>query len=186
MATDTLWLSPTDFVTGDTSLTLSYPSVTPSALVRARTPGDLEWIHMGVNVPLYHEIQAVHVCYQVSNRRSFISEVQLVEMQTPDQSVVRHRDRTALKSTTPTTYRSALVRAFRPGAAVSLALGLKFGNVADTITLGAIGLEVISHSVESVIRPEDFGAVGDGEHDDGPFIQAALAASWAAKMPLHL
>jgi len=186
MATDILWLSPTDFVTGDNSLTLSYPSVTPSAVVKARTPGDLKWIHMGVSVPLYHEIQAVNVCYQVSNRRGFISEVQLVEMQTPDQSVVRHRDTTDLRSTSPTTYRSALVRALRPGAAVSLAVGMNFGNAADTITLGAIGLELISHGVESVIRPEDFGAVGDGEHDDGPAIQAALAASWAAKIPLHL
>jgi hypothetical protein len=186
MATDILWLSPTDFVTGDSSLTLSYPSVTPTAVVKARTAGELKWIHMGVNVPLYHEIQAVNVCYRVSNRRSFISEVQLVEMQTPDQSVLRHDDNTALRSTTPASYRSSLVRAFRPGAAVSLALRLNFGNVADTITLGAIGLEVLSHGLESVIRPEDFGAVGDGEQNDGPFIQAALVASWAAKMPLHL
>jgi hypothetical protein len=187
MATDILWLSPTDFVTGEESLTLSYPSVThPAVLVKARTRGDSKWIYLGLRVPLYHDIQAIHVCYQLSNRRSFISEVQLVEMQTPDQSVVRHDDATDLLSTRPASYRSPLVRAFRPGAAVSLALRLNFGNVADTITLGAIGMEVLTHRLESVIRPEDFGALGDGEHDDGPAIQAALVASWAAKIPLHL
>ncbi|MEN3332667.1 MAG: hypothetical protein V7641_2032 [Blastocatellia bacterium] len=187
MATDILWLSPTDFVTGDKSLKISYPSVThPAVLVKAKTPGDLKWIYLGLRVPLYHDIQAIHVCYQLSNRRSFISQVRLVEMQTPDQAVVRHDDATDLLSTTATSYRSPLVRAFRPGAAVSLALRLNFGSVADTITLGAIGMEVLTHRLESVIRPEDFGAVGDGETDDGPAIQAALVASWAAKIPLHL
>jgi hypothetical protein len=187
MSTDILWLSPTDFVSGDKSLRISYPSVThPAVFVNAKTPGDLKWIYLGLRVPLYHDIQAIHVCYQLSNRRSFISQVRLVEMQTPDQAVVRHDDPTDLLSTTARSYRSPLVRAFRPGAAVSLALRLNFGNVADTITLGAIGIEVLSHGHESVVRPEDFGAVGDGTTDDGPAIQAALVASWAAKIPLHL
>ena len=37
-----------------------------------------------------------------------------------------------------------------------------------------------------VIRPEYFGAVGDDVKDDGPALQAALAASWVSHLPLHL
>lgn len=144
MATDILWLSPTDFVTGDKSLRISYPSVThPAVEIKTTTPGDLKWIYLGLRVPPDHDIHSIHVCYQLSNSRSFISQVRLVEMQTPDQAVVRHDDATDLLSTTPTCYRSPVV-AFRPGAAVLLALRLNFEKIADTITLGAIGVEVFS------------------------------------------
>ena len=144
MTTDTHWLSPTDFVSGDKSLKISYPSVTHSAVeIKTRALGDLKWIYLGLRVPPDHDIHAIHVCYQLSNSRSFISQVRLVEMQTPDQTVVRHDDGTNLLSTSPTCYRSPVV-AFRPGAAVLLALRLNFGNAADTITLGAVGVEALS------------------------------------------
>jgi hypothetical protein len=147
MATDILWLSPTDFVTGDESLNINYPSVAPPAVeIKATAPGDLKRIYLGLRVPPGYDIHAIHVCYQLSNSRSFISQIQLVEMQTPDQSVVRHGDSTALLSAAPTCYRSPVV-AFQPSGAVLLALRLNFGNIADAITLGAVGVEVLSSRV---------------------------------------
>lgn len=144
MSTDILWLSPTDFVTGDKSLRISYPSVAhPAVEIKTKTPGDLKWIYLGLRVPLDHDIHSIHVCYQLSNSRSFISQIRLAEMQAPDQAVVRHDDATDLLSTTPICYQSPVVP-FRPGAAIMLALRLNFGNVVDTITLGAIGVEVFS------------------------------------------
>ena len=144
MATEILWLSPTDFVTGDKSLKISYPSVThPAVEIRTKASGDLKWLYLGLRVPPHHDIHAIHVCYQLSNSRSFISQVRLAEMQTPDQAVVRHDDGTDLLSTTPTCYRSQIIGGYRPGGAALLQLRLNFGNIADAITLGAIGVEVI-------------------------------------------
>lgn len=144
MTTEILWLSPTDFVTGDDSLRINYPSVThPAVEIKATAPGDLKWVSLGLKIPPFHEINAIHVCYQLSNSRSFISQVRLAEMRTPDQALVRHDDGTDLLSTAPACYRSQLVTSYRPGGAVLLELRLNFGNVADTITLGAIGVELL-------------------------------------------
>ena len=150
--TNTQWLSPTDFVTGDESLRIAYPSVThPAVEVKATTAGDLKWISLGLKIAPFREIIAVHVCYQLSNSRSFISQIRLAEMQTPDHAVVHHDDGTELISTQPTCYRSPLSTAYRPDGAVLLELRLNFQvdpqtqKVVDTITLGAVGLEVRSY-----------------------------------------
>jgi len=180
MTTNILWLSPTDFVSGDKSLKISCPAVTPPAVeIKATDRGNPKWLYLGLRVPPDHEIHAMHVCYQLSNRRSFISQVQLVEMQTPDQTVVRHDDGTDLLSTTPTCYRSP-VTPFRPGGAFLLALRLNFGHVADTITLVAIGVEVLSVGVAPTRNGEvnvlDFGADPTGVADSACAFMAAIAS----------
>jgi hypothetical protein len=175
----TVWMSPTNFVSGDKSLKISYPSVThPAVEIKTSTRGDLKWIYLGLRVPSDHEVHAIQVCYQLSNSRSFISQVRLVEMQTPDQSIVRHDDGTNLQSTTPTCYRSPVV-AFRPGAAVLLALRLNFRNVADTITLGGIGMEVFSAGVISA-NYIDALAYGLATTNTGAQNNAAMASAIAA------
>lgn len=148
MATDTHWLNPVDFVTGDRSLKINSPSVAhPGVEIKAKTPGDSKWIFLGLTIPPNQDIQALQVCYQLSNPRSFISQIRLIEMRTPDQAIVHHDDTTDLLSITPTCYRSPVV-AFRPAASVMLALRLNFTNVTDTIKLSSIGMEVLS-----LVRP---------------------------------
>lgn len=93
MPTQTLWLSPIDFVTGDSTLKLSFPSVKhPAVEVKSKKPGDLKWVYMGLRLPPCSAIKAVRICYQLENSRSFISQVRLTEMQTPEQALVRHDD----------------------------------------------------------------------------------------------
>lgn len=145
MATDTLWFSPTDVVTGENALTVSHPSVKhPAVEITAKLPGDLNWIYLALEVAPYHEINAIRVCYQLSNTGTFISQVRLVEMQTPDVAIVRHDDIHVKDQLTidPTCYRSEFGKAYRSDGAINLALRLNFGNVADKIILGAIGVEV--------------------------------------------
>jgi hypothetical protein len=143
MPSEMIWLSPNDFVTGDPSLSLIYPSVAHAGVhVRASAVGDLKWISLGLRVPTRHEVVAVSIGYRLSNARSFISQVRLVEMRTPERAVVRHDDGTDLLSTEPATYRSELTGGYRPDGAVSLHLRLRFQDTADVISLGAVGLEV--------------------------------------------
>src|ERR1700720_2338257 len=104
----TIWLSPTNYVTGDPTLRLSYPFVShPSTTVACTTPGDFKWVSMDLRLPPNVQIEALIVCYEVSNVRSFIAQTRLAEMTTPDHATVVHDDPTHLTSTTPASYNSA-------------------------------------------------------------------------------
>jgi Pectate lyase superfamily protein len=138
----TIWFSPTEYVTGDPSLGISYPFASHSGtVVTCAAPGDLKWISMGLRVPPNVTIDEVIVCYQVSNPRSYISQVRLVEMTTPDLATVFHDDPTPLNSTSPTSYNSR-VTGITPVNAVLLELRLNFKNTTDAIRLGAIGVTI--------------------------------------------
>lgn len=140
---ETLWLSPTGYVTGDPTLQISYPFVShPSTVVTCVTPGDLKWISMGLPLLSSRSIKEVSICYQLRNPQSFISQVRLTQMTTPNQAVVQHDDGTDLTNTTPSCYTS-VVSGFFPAGAVTLELRLNFQNATDQIMLGAvsIGLE---------------------------------------------
>ena len=104
---ETIWLSPTGFVTGDPSLRLSYPYVSHSnTIVTCTSPDDLKWISMDLRLPQNVSIGEIIVCYQVSNKKSFISQIRLTEMMTPDKAIVIHDDGTDLKDMSPTCYTS--------------------------------------------------------------------------------
>ena len=171
---ETIWLSPTDYVTGDPSLRISYPFVShPSTIVTSTAPGDLKWVSIGLRLPPNVSIEEIIICYQISNPnpqippKSFISQARLVEMSTPNQAIVRHDDPTDLKSITPTYYPSK-VGGYAPSAAVTLALRLNFQNTTDQILLGAVGVKFDTDDLEiKGPRPwadvRAYGAKGDGQ-----------------------
>src|SRR5262249_49825678 len=142
------WLSPTGFVTGDPILQISHPFVShPNTVVTSKTTGDLKWISLGLPLPPNVSVEAVTICYQISNpdpqtpATSSISQVRLVEMNTPDQAIVRHDDPTELKSTSPVCHTSK-VSELVPSAAVTLTLRLNFQSLTDQILLGAVGVNI--------------------------------------------
>src|SRR5271166_4284835 len=138
----TSWFSPTNFVSGDPTLRISYPYVShPGAVVTCTEPGDLKWVSMGLRLPPDRQIGEVVICYQVSNAGSFISQVRLAEMTTPDHATVIHDDATHLASTAPTSYAS-VVPGLVPSGAVTLELRLNFQNTSDEIMLGAVGVKM--------------------------------------------
>lgn len=133
-------ISPTGYVTGDPTLRVSYPSAShPSVVINCTSPGDLKWVSMGLPLPQDVAIEEVTVCYQLSSSQSFISQVRLVEMSTPDHASVLHDDPTHLTSTTPTCS-SSKVGGIGATGAVILELMLNFKNTSDEIRLGAVGV----------------------------------------------
>lgn len=163
-ATTTTWLSPTDFVSGDPTLKISYPSVSnPSTVVTCTSPGDLKWISIGLRLPQDIKIEEVIVCYQLSNSQSFISQIRLLEMKTPDKATVIHDDGTDLQSTSAICYISPVGGKVPSSCtAVTLALRLNFKNKDDKIMLGAVGVELTQKTQDPFINVKDFGARGDG------------------------
>lgn len=163
----TIWLSPTDFVSGDPTLHISYPSVsspnTTITCTTCTTPGDFKWVSMGLRLPEENvKIEEIIVCYQISNPQSFISQIRITEMREPDKAFVIHDESANLQSITPVCYPSNVGgKAPTQGTAVTLALRLNFQNTNDKIMLGAVGVELTPQTIDSVINVKDFGAWGD-------------------------
>ena len=184
----TIWSSPTEYVTVDPSLRIEYPSVNhPSTIVKSKTRGGSKWISVSLRLPENITIEEVIVCYQVSNPRSFISQIRLSEMSTPDQARVRHDDGAALQSPTPARYSSIVPGVVpAPGAAMMLQLRLNFQDAADRIYLGAVGVRVVFQvtPVCSVpctqVNVVSYGADPSGVADSYAAIQRAVAAINAA------
>ncbi len=85
----TIWLSPTGFVSGDPTIKINYPSVFhPSTVVTCSLPGDLKWVSIDLRVPANATIENVIICYKVSNPASFISQIRIAELMTPDHATV--------------------------------------------------------------------------------------------------
>jgi hypothetical protein len=183
----TICSSPTEYVSGDPSLVISYPFVShPGTVVTCKEPGDLKWVSMGLRLPPYVSIQEVTVWYQISNPdpqtppNSLISQIRLTEMKTPDRATVLHDDGTDLTSTIPTAHTSKVGGKIPTlGSSVTLSLRLNFQNTTDTILLGAVEV-IIEPVAECSFNVRDFGAKGDWPQnpsaDDTSSLQAAFDA----------
>jgi hypothetical protein len=104
------------------------------------TESDFQWLMLGLVVPSGAIVKGVAVSYQVIGGKStYISQVRLTEMTTPDSALVKHDDPTNLGSTTPTCYKSK-VSGFSVGGAITLALKIVIGRKGDKILVGGIAL----------------------------------------------
>lgn len=160
--TKTLWISATDFVTGDPTLQISYPYVQhPGVEITATETGDFKWVNLGLRLPPCSEIKAVRVCYQLSDPGSFISQVRLTKMQTPERAVVLRDFGNGFRGTSPFCFFQEVDPPIHPEGAVTLALRLNFTNRSDKITLGAIGIDLEAFPTD-VVNVKCFGAIGDG------------------------
>jgi len=161
----TIWLSPTNYITGDPTLRLSYPFVShPGTIVTCTTPGDLKWVSMGLRLPPNVQIEQVIICYELTQSSSYIAQTRLAEMTTPDHANVVHDDPTHLTSTTPTSYNS-VTSGLIPTGAVTLELRLDFQHTSDEILLGAVGVNIRTDSERCVNSIADLRALGPGASD---------------------
>jgi hypothetical protein len=109
--------------------------------VSSSQAGDLQWLSLPLSVIEGQMIKGVEICYELSNERSFISQIRLSEESEPPTATVIHDDGTDLTSTVATCYVSP-VSDYLPSGAVTLSLRLNYGDGGDRIYIGSVGLIV--------------------------------------------
>src|SRR4030095_551807 len=96
-----MWVNHFDLLPGDASVTTSFNAVNSGVgggltglVIQSSTVGENaqgggnKVVHMGLQVPPGYAIRGVRVCYELTNKRSFISQIRLAQVQTPPQSAV--------------------------------------------------------------------------------------------------
>ena len=148
---ESIWFSPLTAIpedpTGARSLVLGVAPYGDAVEVTASEPvaeGDNKWVVLGLTTQANKAIKGVEVCYEVitdSPGSTYISQVRLSTMTTPDFSTVIHDDATNLTSTTATCYTSNTAkRKPKVGGTTTLSLKMVFGSAGDKITIGGVKL----------------------------------------------
>lgn len=148
---ENIWFSPLTAIpedpTGARSLVLGVAPYGDAIEVTATEPvaeGDNKWVVLGLTTQANKAIKGVQVCYQVitnSPGSTYIAQVRLTTMTTPDFSSVIHDDPTNLTSTTATCYTGNIAK-HKPkvGGTTTLSLKMVFGSAGDKITIGGVKL----------------------------------------------
>jgi hypothetical protein len=151
-----MWVNHFDLLPGDPSVTTSFHAVSsgvggglPGLVIQSSTIGENaqgggnKVVHMGLEVPPGYLIMGVRVCYELSNKRSFVSQIRLAQVQTPPQSaIVKLDDGTDQTNPGPVCVDSATTSIDPSLGAVLLNLRVNFGNTSDKIVVRALGLHL--------------------------------------------
>jgi hypothetical protein len=151
-----MWVNHFDLLPGDPSVTTSFNAVSSGVgggltglVIQSSTTGEIaqgggnKVVHMGLQVPPGHLIRGVRVCYELSNKRSFISQIRLAQVQNPPQSaIVRLDDGTDQTNPGPVCVNSAPTTADPSLGELLLSLRVNFGNTSDRIVVRALGLHL--------------------------------------------
>ena len=151
-----MWVNHFDLLPGDPSVTTSFNAISSGVgggltglVIQSTTTGEEaqgggnKVVHMGLEVPPNYLIKGVRVCYELSNQRSFISQIRLAQVQTPPQSaIVKLDDGTDQTNPGPVCVDSATARVDPSLGAVLLSLRVNFGDTSDKIVVRALGLHL--------------------------------------------
>src|SRR5215510_6246379 len=153
-----MWVNHFDLLPGDPSVTTTFNAVSSGVgggltglVIQSSTLGENaqgggnKVVHMGLQVPPGYSIRGVRVCYELSNKRSFISQIRLSQVQTPPQTaLVLLDDGTDQTNPGPICVDSAATNVDPTAGEVLLSLRVNFGNTADKIVVRALGLYLTS------------------------------------------
>lgn len=152
----TLWTNHLALLPGDPSVTtkcnlvssgvgsgLSGLVVQSSTLGSMATGGGGKGLQMGVQVPPGLLIKGVRICYELTNARSFISQVRLAQLQDPPATaLVLLDDPTHLSTIGPVCVNSQSTTIDPAAGAVRLNIFVNFGDTNDVIVIRGVGLRL--------------------------------------------
>ena len=151
-----MWINHFDLLPGDPSVKTSFNAVSSGVgggltglVIQSSTTGENaqsggnKVVHMGLQVPPGYLIKGVRVCYELSNKRSFISQIRLAQVQTPPQSaIVQLDDGTDQTNPGPICVDSKTTTVDPRLGEVLISLRVNFGNTSDKIVVRALGLHL--------------------------------------------
>jgi len=151
-----MWVNHLDLLAGDPSVITSFNAISSGVggglsglIIQSTTVGDTaptggnKVVEMGLDVPPGFNIKGVRVCYELSNRRSFITQIRLAQVQNPPSSaIVLLDDGTDQTNPGPICVDSATTSIDPSLGSVLLSLRVNFGNTGDRIVVRAVGLHL--------------------------------------------
>ena len=151
-----MWINHFDLLPGDPTVTTSFNAISSGVgggltglVIQSTTTGENaqnggnKVVHMGLQVPPGYLIRGVRVCYELSNKRSHISQIRLAQVQNPPSSAaVQLDDATDLTNPGPVCVDSATTSVNPALGEVLISLRVNFGNTADRIVVRALGLHL--------------------------------------------
>ena len=149
-----MWVNHLAFLAGDPSVITSFNAISSGVggglsglIIKSTATGDTaptggnKVVEMGLEVPPGFLIKGVRVCYELSNARSFITQIRLAQVQNPPSSaVVLLDDGTNQTNPGPICVDSTPTSIDPSLGSVLLSLRVNFGNTADRIVVRAVGL----------------------------------------------
>jgi hypothetical protein len=149
-----MWLNHFDLLPGDPSVATTFNAVNSGVgggltglVIHSSTTGENaqgggnKVVHMAVEVPPGFTVKGVRVCYELTSKKSFISQIRLAQVQNPPASAsVLLDDGTDLTNPGPVCVNSATT-SIDPGlGALLLSLRVNFGSTSDRIAVRGLGL----------------------------------------------
>jgi hypothetical protein len=153
-----MWIDHLALLPGDPSVQTSFNAISSGVggglsglIIKSTTTGDTgqgggnKVVQTALEVPPGFKITGVRVCFEYSNKRSFIDQIRLAQVQNPPSSaVVLLDDPTHHNEAGPVCVDSQPTSIDPSKGAVLLDLRVNFGNTSDKIVIRALGLR-LSH-----------------------------------------
>ena len=151
-----MWVNHLDLLPGDPSVTTSFNAVSSGVggglsglIIESNTTGEdatgggNKVVEMATEVPPGFVITGVRVCYELSDPRSFISQIRLAQVQNPPSSaIVLLDDSTDLTDPGPICVDSDKTSVNPSKGAVLLSLRVNFGDTTDRIVVRGLALRL--------------------------------------------
>lgn len=149
-----LWINHFSLLPGDASVTTTFNAVSSGVgtgltglVVHSSTIGNTgagggnKVVQTAVQVPPLYTIRGVRVCYELSNARSFITQIRLSQVQNPPATASVLLDDPARRTAVgPVCVNSASTSVDPAAGAVLLNLRLNFGATSDRIVVRGLAL----------------------------------------------
>ena len=153
-----MWINHLDMLPGDPSVQVSFNAISSGVggglsglIVESSTLGDTapgggnKVVEKGTLVPPGWSVTGVRTCYELSDARSFITQVRLAQVQDPPASaVVQLDDGTDLVVPGPICVDSSATSIDPEQGELLLSLRVDFGDTSDRIVVRALGLHLRS------------------------------------------